>query len=379
MSAVVATGLLNYDADDRTTLDTYDANGNTVQIGGTGNVYDFENRLVQRGGVSIVYDGDGNRVQETVAGVTTRYLVGEVNPTGYVQVLAELSSTGSVLRGYAWGMQLEAQRDFTVNPNGVSHYYGYDGHGSVRFLADSTGAITDTYDYDAFGNVISQSGSTVNNYMFAGEQFDPALGIYYNRARYYDQRQGRFWTMDTYEGDPFEAAVLHRYLYASNDPIDRIDPSGLEDLNTITVAEGISEKLDSAIAHSEQQLGKKAIRMTVCEVGKCIVDLGIQEGVYLFMEEIAPGVVVPYVGQTKDLIARIATQVRNGKIFERVLAFIEVEGGLQARRLAEQKIIQVLTRGLGLLPGVRSLPTVERLISNLRNEIRLDKFINICK
>ena len=40
---------------------------------------------------SLVYDGDGNRVQETVAGVVTRYLTGEVNPTGYVQVMAELN------------------------------------------------------------------------------------------------------------------------------------------------------------------------------------------------------------------------------------------------------------------------------------------------
>ena len=64
----------------------------------------------------------------------------------------------------------------------------------MRFLTDSTGAITDTY--ESFGNLISSTGSTPNNYRFAGEQFDSALGIYYNRARYYDQRQGRFWTME---------------------------------------------------------------------------------------------------------------------------------------------------------------------------------------
>jgi hypothetical protein len=130
---------------------------------------------VQRGGVKIVYDGDGNRVQETVAGVVTRYLTGEVNPTGYVQVMAELSGTNQMLRGYEWGLQLAAVRDFTVNSGGIFHYYGLDGHGSVRFLTSSTGAVTDTYDYDAFGNLISQTGTTVNNYLFAGEQFDPAL------------------------------------------------------------------------------------------------------------------------------------------------------------------------------------------------------------
>ncbi len=43
-----------------------------------------------RGAVTIVYDGDGNRVSETVGGVTTKYLVDLLNPTGYSQVVDEL-------------------------------------------------------------------------------------------------------------------------------------------------------------------------------------------------------------------------------------------------------------------------------------------------
>jgi hypothetical protein len=75
--APVPAGLWNYDANDRFTAgDTYDANGNTVNSGGIANGYDFENHLIQRAGVNIVYDGDGNRVQKTVAGVTTKYLAG---------------------------------------------------------------------------------------------------------------------------------------------------------------------------------------------------------------------------------------------------------------------------------------------------------------
>lgn len=227
LPAIPATGLLNYDANDRTSTDPYDANGNLLNGGVGSNVYDFENRLVAAGGVSIVYDGDGNRVSETVAGVTTKYLVSEVNPTGYVQVLAELSSTNQLLRGYEWGLQLVAQRDFTDGTFiGRIRLYGMDGHGSVRYLTDTNGAVTDTYDYDAFGSLISSTGSTPNNYLFAGEQFDPALGIYYNRARYYDQRQGRFWTADTYEGIVGDPSSLHRYLYAAGNPINLIDPTG---------------------------------------------------------------------------------------------------------------------------------------------------------
>jgi hypothetical protein len=41
-----------------------------------------------------------------------------------------------------------------------------------------------TYDYDAFGNLLHSTGSTFNEFLFAGEQFDSDLNLYYNRARY---------------------------------------------------------------------------------------------------------------------------------------------------------------------------------------------------
>ncbi len=229
--AAIPTGLMNYDANDRISTDIYDNNGNTVNTGGIGNVYDFENHLVQRGNVFIVYDGDGNRVSETVAGVTTNYLVADVNPTGYAQVIDEipnhLPGTGVVSnRSYTYGLFLISQR--LAASSSQPAFYGYDGHGSARFLMDKTGAVTDRYDYDAFGNLISQTGTTPNNYLFAGEQFDPGLGIYYNRARYYDQRQGRFWSMDSAEDILADPITLHRYLFARNNPVTGIDPSGFD-------------------------------------------------------------------------------------------------------------------------------------------------------
>ena len=44
-------------------------------------------------------------------------------------------------------------------------FYGYDGHGNVRFLTNSTGTVTDTYQYDAFGRLIASTGSTPNNFL----------------------------------------------------------------------------------------------------------------------------------------------------------------------------------------------------------------------
>ena len=176
--------------------------------------------------------------------MTTSYLAADQNPTGYAQVLDELQG-GAVVRTYSYGLELINQRQ-TLAGTLTTSFYGYDGHGSVRFLTDSTGAITDTYDYDAFGNLISSTGTTPNNYLFAGEQFDPALGIYYNRARYYDQREGRFWTMDTFEGEEETALSLHKYLYSEADPADSLDPSGLTPIANLLLGQKVHAKIAKA-------------------------------------------------------------------------------------------------------------------------------------
>src|SRR5882762_8905690 len=64
-------------------------------------------------------------------------------------------------------------------------HYGYDGGASVRQLYDSAGTVTDTYSYDAFGNLVARTGSTLNFYQYRGEQYDAALQMYYLRARYF--------------------------------------------------------------------------------------------------------------------------------------------------------------------------------------------------
>jgi RHS repeat-associated protein len=223
--AAIPAGQMFYDNNDRLTTDQYDNNGNTTVNGSIGNTYDFENHLVQHGAVTIAYDGDGNRVTETAGGITTQYLIDTLNPTGYAQVVEELQNS-SVTRRYSYGLERLSESQFISGTWQLS-FYGYDGHGSVRVLTNSAGAITDTYDYDAFGVLIASTGSTPNNYLFAGEQFDPALRIYYNRARYYDERNGRFWSMDTDEGSAESPRSIHKYLYLYGNPVNEFDPSGL--------------------------------------------------------------------------------------------------------------------------------------------------------
>src|SRR6266480_4532582 len=124
-----------------------------------------------------------------------------------------------------------------------------------------------TYDYDAFGNLIHSTGTTPNNYLFAGEQFDPDLNLYYNRARYLNVSTGRFWNMDTTDGESSDPASLHKYLYASADPENRFDPSGHDDLvttlgaaaNTITIVALSSFNIRLAFALVQGQTGIAAL------------------------------------------------------------------------------------------------------------------------
>jgi RHS repeat-associated protein len=228
-----------YDDNDRLSSDAYDLNGNTSTSKGVAYAYDFENRLTEAGGgaVRYVYDGDGIRVAKIAGGVTTHYLVDTHNPTGHAQVVEELRG-GQVVRQYTYGHDLISQRQMIGGDWRVS-FYGYDGHGSVRYLTDAAGAVTDTYTYDAFGTITGRTGTTPNDYLYAGEQFDPNIGFYYLRARYLNPDSGRFFTQDTYEGVRHDPASLHKYLYAINDPVNRVDPSGNYPIQTLIVGMAI--------------------------------------------------------------------------------------------------------------------------------------------
>lgn len=89
--------------------------------------------------------------------------------------------------------------------------------------------------------------------------------------------------------------------------------------------------------------------MLVCEVGKFAVEQGLTAGVYYFLQEIAPGIVLPYIGQTGNLATRIARHVRDKRLFEPVLEFVEVAGGQEARSGAPDfsKMILLFQYGTG--------------------------------
>jgi len=216
----------SFDANGNTTAFDLDGNGTADQT--TLDQYDIQNRLVTAtrtvGTVNMVYDGDGNRVKKVAGTTTTYYLVAEQNLTGYAQVLEERSAlTGDPTVTYVYGLDLVSQKR-----GGTTRYFGYDGLGTVRYLTTPSGTVDESFTYDAFGILTGSSGTAPDGcyYRYTGEQWDADLGMYYLRARYYKPELGRFWTMDSYEGNGSDPLSLHKYLYCHGDSINGIDPTG---------------------------------------------------------------------------------------------------------------------------------------------------------
>jgi hypothetical protein len=98
-------------------------------------------------------DDDGSFADETP--VQTKYLIDRQNPTGYSQVLEEVSGAAVLLKSYTLGLDVISR----ATSASAVHFLLYDGHGSTRALVDASGdSITSptrqVLAYDAFGNAI---------------------------------------------------------------------------------------------------------------------------------------------------------------------------------------------------------------------------------
>ena len=156
----------------------YDLNGNLIRVIGSAQSalyeYNSENKLVKatvQNGVLVTeetytYDYSGNRTSKTThrSDGVTEYVKYLNDNSSLTNVLAEIDSEGSVQAYYTIGADLISQER-----DGKKSYYVYDGHGSVVGLANESGVVTDTYSYDAFGNLLKSTGSTKNCYRYCGD------------------------------------------------------------------------------------------------------------------------------------------------------------------------------------------------------------------
>ncbi|MER7777800.1 RHS repeat-associated core domain-containing protein [Streptomyces sp. NPDC096191] len=207
--------------------------------------YNNANELTSLGGnAGFSYDGDGNEI--SAASPTGTRSGAQWTP--YTQLSALTASGSASMYGYAGldhndrlkrgsstftnaaiGMTRENTTGFVREPSGTltamtaggaSQYYLTDVQGSVIGLVDSAGKRTATYSYGPYGEARTTSG-TDQPYRYTGTYLDPS-GLYKMGARYYDPQLGRFT-----QPDP-SGKESNLYAYAAGDPVNRIDPSGLD-------------------------------------------------------------------------------------------------------------------------------------------------------
>ena len=211
----------------------YDNNGNltrkTVKTSGvhTDYTYDAENRLVKveefaAGATTPAatstyrYDGLGRRIEKVGNGQTRRYVYdGE-------DILLEYDGTNTLQARYTHGPGIDEPVAMTRGT--ATYFFHQDGLGSVTDLTDSTASTVKTYSYDAWGNILQQTGTSENPYTYSGREFDAETELYYYRSRYYDPRTGRFLQPDSIGLD----GGINLYSYVEGNPTTYIDPLGFK-------------------------------------------------------------------------------------------------------------------------------------------------------
>jgi RHS repeat-associated protein len=98
-------------------------------------------------------------------------------------------------------------------------------------LTDSTGALVgnETYQYDPYGQLIVQPHTAAlrtNAWRYASGYYDVSTGLYKFGIRYYDATTGRWTQRDPVGGSLTETNKVNPYVYAGDDPVDLVDPSG---------------------------------------------------------------------------------------------------------------------------------------------------------
>jgi RHS repeat-associated protein len=147
---------------------------------------------------------------------------------------------------YVIGDEVLAQCGSTAT---MPSYFLPDGHANNRQLTQLNGTVSSRYNYDAYGLVQSATSSSTaesapTTKLYCGEQYDANLHMYNLRARYYDPSNGRFNARDTFAGNKYDPQSLHKYLYASCNPVNVVDPSGNQGLIDLEVSAAISAIID---------------------------------------------------------------------------------------------------------------------------------------
>jgi RHS repeat-associated protein len=143
-------------------------------------------------------------------------------------LVEETNSPGAVVARYEDTQNID--EPLAMLRSSATSYFHADGLGSVTSLSNAAGSIANTYTYDSFGNLTASTGSLTNPFQYTARESDTETGLYYYRARYYDQTTGRFIGEDP-DGHGLLYDNPNRYEYVQNNPVNWVDPLGLYTLD----------------------------------------------------------------------------------------------------------------------------------------------------
>jgi RHS repeat-associated protein len=202
---------------------SYDLNGNETSVvtATSTNTYQWDaaNRMVSATGPTnqslFTYDGVGRRVQiiEKTNGVaiSTNKFVWDG-----VELCEQRNNTGGTVtkRFFGQGEQI----------SGTNYFFTFDHLGSIREMTDNSGTIQARYDYDPYGKRTKVLGSLDADFGFSGYFYHSVSGLCLTLFRAYDSDLGRWLNRDPIG----EEGGLNLYGYVGNDPLNWIDPLGLD-------------------------------------------------------------------------------------------------------------------------------------------------------
>ena len=180
-------------------------------------------------------------------GYTLTEYINDINREN-TEVLAEYGADEKVRQAYTYGESGIGER-ISVDKSTESSYYLYDGRNSVTGILTENANLTNSYQYDPYGNLTSGTADGVNYYGYNGESTNVKTGLQYLRARYYNAENGTFTTEDSDLGTTENPLTRNRYDYATNNPLNYSDPTG--------------HSLWSRIKSTAKKVAKKVVKTVV--------------------------------------------------------------------------------------------------------------------